>query len=68
MQNWEYLVKRDLDDRDLNLYGLDGWELVAVIRLQSLINQTTGRQESEIVHYFKRPIIEEKKPGKGYSF
>ncbi|MBK8464689.1 MAG: hypothetical protein IPL32_02575 [Chloracidobacterium sp.] len=68
MQKWEYLIKKELDDRDLNMYGIDGWELVSVVQSTSLINPATGKQESTITAYFKRPWAEEKKPAKLHTW
>ena len=47
MEKWEYLVLRDVDDRDLNLYGIDGWELVTALKVNM-----------QAVYYFKRPLDE----------
>ena len=55
MRKWEYLVKKNLDDRDLNLYGIDGWDLVAVIQVDEK-DDDTREQWTEPVYYFKRPL------------
>ena len=52
MENWEYLVERDLDDKDLNLYGIDGWELVTVLAFEQT-DDAAG-----FAYYFKRPATE----------
>jgi hypothetical protein len=46
METWEYLVKENLDESDLDNVGEDGWELVAV---------TCNGNGTPEVFYFKRP-------------
>lgn len=58
MENWEYLVKRDLDDKDLNLYGIDGWELVTILAIG-----LKGEDRMEYAYFFKRPATNELKGG-----
>lgn len=47
---WEYKVEMELCERDLNLFGQSGWELVSVIN------------KSSNLFYFKKPV--EDKPDK----
>jgi len=50
MQKWEYLKLVDPDAAEMNAWGEDGWELVAVI--------TPHLDDIPYVFYFKRPKAE----------
>ena len=47
MQEWEYAVKKSLDEYELDILGLDGWELVSVILVPG--------EEGGVFLFFKRP-------------
>lgn len=47
MTRWEYLVRHDLTQGDLNALGRQGWELVSVALI-------AGKRSS--VHHLKRPL------------
>lgn len=56
---WEYLTLRriiPLPDEDLNHYGMEGWELVAVYpdKRTELIAPDVVIDNSRIIYYFKR--------------
>ena len=54
MQKWEYRIHIEtLSTDELNELGRQGWELVAAIKLNT-----------EVHYYFKRPLEEEKGPGR----
>jgi hypothetical protein len=46
MTKWEYQILRIQDALNINQYGDQGWELIAVVVV-------TG----SVVYYFKRPIL-----------
>lgn len=47
---WEYMIKSNLNEETMNMYGEDGWELVSV---------AANRWGESVSMYFKRPIKEE---------
>lgn len=56
---WEYLTLRKmipLSDKDLNHYGMEGWELVAVYqdKRTTLLAPDIEVDDSRIIYYFKR--------------
>jgi len=55
MITYEYkTIKEDsiLSDDRLNLYGAEGWDLISIFKVNSLVGNYT---ESKYSHIFKRP-------------
>ena len=51
MQKWEYLELGNPDIKEMNAWGEDGWELIAVI-----VTHESGA--TPYIYYFKRPKLE----------
>lgn len=50
-RRWDYLIKVDLTNDEVEFWGREGWELVTVVRQEKNDNPEKGW-----VYYFKKPI------------
>ena len=59
MKKWEYKKERDLEIKDINNFGENGWELVSIDKYFDVdISQGYFKQRTEChgkTFYFKRP-------------
>jgi len=58
MKKWEYLKQEYCTIEDLNKLGLEGWELISIMKpYRLLVGDNTTAINSKLLYFFKREIL-----------